>query len=266
MISTLLVTRPQLDAVAVTLSDTGEGRPFLILHGGAGPFSVAGFAELLAGSDEVRVVIPTHPGFNGTPRPPDMSQMQDVASLYAQLLEELDLTDVTVIGNSIGGWIAAELGLLNSHRVGRLVLVDAVGLQIDAHPIVDFFSLTMAQVADLSYADPDRFRINVEAMPAPQKAAMAANRATLQTYGGTTMADPGLLDRLAGISAATLVVWGAADRIVPVEHGHAYANQIPGAQLAIIEKAGHLPQLEAPDEMLSLVWSFIRSGDRNAAS
>ena len=60
--------------------------------------------------------------------------------MLRQLLEELDLTDVTVIGNSIGGWIAAEVALLHSPRITRLVLIDAVGLQIDDHPIVDFFS------------------------------------------------------------------------------------------------------------------------------
>jgi pimeloyl-ACP methyl ester carboxylesterase len=259
--TTQTVTRPDLDDVEVTVNDVGQGLPFVVLHGGAGPVSVAGFADLLARSHEVRVLAPTHPGFGGTPRPTELSQMRDLATLYVHLVEDLDLTDVTVIGNSIGGWIAAEVALLHSPRVGHLILVDAVGLQIDAHPIVDFFSLTMDQVADLSYADPDRFRINVEAMSPEQKAAMAANRATLQTYGGTTMADPGLLDRLAGIDVPTLVVWGAADRVVPAEHGHAYADHIPGARLVILEKAGHLPQLEAPDELLSLVWDFTNSRD-----
>jgi pimeloyl-ACP methyl ester carboxylesterase len=191
-----------------------------------------------------------------------VDQMRDLATLYAQLVEDLDLTDVTVIGNSIGGWIAAEIALLDSPRVTRLVLVDAVGLQIDEHLIVDFFSLTMDQVADLSYAEPHRFRINLEAMSPDQKAAMAANRATLLTYGGTSMTDPGLLARLDQVDVPTLVVWGAADRVVPPEHGRAYADHIPGAHLAVINNAGHLPQLEAPEQLLSLVWDFAHAGER----
>jgi pimeloyl-ACP methyl ester carboxylesterase len=222
---------------------------------------VAAFADLLSQTHGVRVVCPTHPGFNGTLRPDDLERMRDLATLYVELLEELDLTDVTVIGNSIGGWIAAELALLDSPRVNRLVLVDAVGLQVDGQPIVDFFSLTMDQVADLSYAEPDRFRINAETMSADQMSAMAANRATLLAYGGNSMADVGLLGRLDQVDVPTLVVWGAADRIVPPEHGRAYADHIPGARLAVVEKAGHLPQLEAPHQLLSLVWDFAHEGE-----
>jgi pimeloyl-ACP methyl ester carboxylesterase len=259
------VTRPNAHDVDLAISDVGEGTPVLLLHGGAGPFSVAGFADLLVSTHGARVITPTHPGFNGTPRPAEIAQMRDLATLYVHLIEDLDLTDVTVIGNSIGGWIAAEIAVLGSPRIGHVVLVDAAGLRIDAHPTVDFFALTMDQVAELSYANPDGFRIDVDAMSEEQKAMMAANRATLQTYGGTTMADSTLLDRLAQIDVPTLVVWGAADRIVPSEHGRAYADHIPGARLAIIDSAGHLPQLEAPDELLSLVWEFAGSRDRTAS-
>jgi pimeloyl-ACP methyl ester carboxylesterase len=259
------VTRPDAHDVELAISDSGDGPPVLLLHGGAGPFSVAGFADLLVATHAARVITPTHPGFNGTARPAEMTQMRDLATLYVHLIEDLGLSDVTVVGNSIGGWIAAEIALLGSPRVGHVVLVDAAGLQIDAHPIVDFFALTMDQVAELSYANPDGFRIDVDAMSAEQKAVMAANRATLQTYGGTTMADSTLVDRLAQVDVPTLVVWGAADQIVPAEHGRAYADHIPGARLAIIDGAGHLPQLEAPDELLSLVWEFAGSRDRTAS-
>jgi pimeloyl-ACP methyl ester carboxylesterase len=261
VMTTRTVALPDVEAVDLTIADVGDGLLFLLLHGGAGPMSVAGFADLLARSHEARVLAPTHPGFNGTPRSAELSQMRDLATLYVQLLDDLDLSDVTVIGNSIGGWIAAELALLRSPRVGRLVLVDAVGLRIDDHPIVDFFSLTMDQVADLSYANPEGFRIDLDAMSEEQKAVMASNRATLRAYGGDSMADAGLLDRLAQVDIPTLVIWGAADRVVPPEHGRAYADHIPGARLAIVENAGHLPQLEAPDQLLSLIWDFTQTRD-----
>jgi pimeloyl-ACP methyl ester carboxylesterase len=76
------------------------------------------------------------------------------------MLDALDLRDVTVIGNSIGGWIAAELGLLAPQTVSRIVLVDAVGIEVPRHPVADFFALTPAQVAEFSYADPGRFGMN----------------------------------------------------------------------------------------------------------
>jgi len=85
---------------------------------------------------------------------------------------------------------------------------------------------------------------------------MAANRAALQAYGGATMDDATLLERLPAIAIPTLVVWGEADRMIPVEHGHAYAEAIPGAELRLIREAGHLPQLETPELLARLVWGF----------
>jgi pimeloyl-ACP methyl ester carboxylesterase/uncharacterized RmlC-like cupin family protein len=241
--------------VPVTVTERGAGRPFLLLHGGAGPQSVDSFAELLAASG--RVLVPVHPGFGGTPRPEGLDSMAGLGRLYAGLLDELGLDGVTVIGNSIGGWIAAELALAGSPRVSRVVLVDAAGLKLDDHPAADFFSLTMDQVAELSYYEPDKFRINLDALPEPAKAAMAGNRAALATYGGPQMADPALLGRLAGVTVPVLVVWGEADRMIPPENGQAYAAAIPGARLVVIPHAGHLPQLETPGDLFKVVEDFV---------
>jgi pimeloyl-ACP methyl ester carboxylesterase len=85
---------------------------------------------------------------------------------------------------------------------------------------------------------------------------MAGNRAALAVYGGPGMADPGLLDRLPEITVPVLVVWGEADRMIPVEHGRAYAKAIAGARFLLIAEAGHLPQLETPDRLLTAVRDF----------
>ncbi len=253
--------------VPVTYTESGSGQPVLLLHGGAGPFSVAGFAAMMSDAG-YRVVVPVHPGFDGTPRPPELASIAGIAAAYAALLRELNLTSVCVIGNSIGGWIAAELALAESAavdcRLSSVVLVDAAGLQLDSAPVPDFFSLTLDQVAELSYFNPDAFRIDPAALPPERAAAMAGNRATLLEYAGTGMADPGLRDRLPAIAMPVAVVWGAADRMIPVEHGHAYADGIPGAQFRLITKAGHLPQLETPDELLEVVTDFTAAARRRA--
>jgi len=246
--------------VPVTFTEQGSGQPVLLLHGGAGAFSVAGFAELLSSSGAARVITPVHPGFDGTPRPEQLASIASLAAVYGQLLRDLGLSDVCVIGNSIGGWIAAELALAESatpdRRVSSVVLVDAAGLQIDAAPVPDFFALTLDQVFDLSYFNPAAFRIDPATLTAERVATQAGNRSALQVYAGTTMADRTLLGRLPGLSIPALVVWGAADRMVPVEHGRAYAEAIPGAQFRLITDAGHLPQLETPAELLAMVREF----------
>lgn len=246
-------------AVEVTTTEEGAGHPFLLLHGGAGPQSVLRFAGLLAATEPALVVTPTHPGFGGTPRSEGLASVRALAEVYAGLLDALDLGDVSVVGNSIGGWIAAELALLHSARVSSLVLVDGAGLRIEGHPGADFFALEMDEVTNLSYRNPDAFRIDLAALPPEQRAVMAANRAALRTYAGNPMDDPTLLGRLPAITTPTLVVWGVADRIIPVEHGHAYAEAIPGAELQLIEDAGHLPQLETPELLARLVWAFANA-------
>jgi pimeloyl-ACP methyl ester carboxylesterase len=234
----------------------GEGRPYLVLHGGAGPDSVAGLGARLAAETPARVVVPTHPGFAGTPRPDHLNSIAGLAELYQGLLEALELTGVTVVGSSIGGWIAAELALLAPERIRGLVLIDAAGITSAAHPATDFFGLTLDEVIDVSFADPDAHRIDVASFTDEQKAVAAGNRAALLTYGTARMADPGLAARLAGIVVPTLVVWGEADRMLTPGYGREYAAAIPGATFRLLPAAGHLPQLETPDELLAVLHRF----------
>src|ERR1700712_3548448 len=112
-------------AVELTLTSRGQGRAVLLLHGGAGPASVTAFADLLAARRSAQVWAPTHPGFDGTERPAGLETIRHLAEVYVALLAELDLSGVTVVGNSIGGWVAAEMALLDTTRVSGFVLVDA---------------------------------------------------------------------------------------------------------------------------------------------
>jgi pimeloyl-ACP methyl ester carboxylesterase len=251
---TYTVHAGRLGPVQVDVTEQGAGPAFLLLHGGAGPQSVAGFGEMLAATGS-RVMVPVHPGFGGTARP---EYLRGLALAYTHLLDELDLTGVTVIGNSIGGWIAAEMAIHASPRISRVVLVDAGGLEVDDHPAADFFSLTPDQVTEMAYYQPDRFRVDVSALPEQAKAAIAGNRAALQAYTTQGMTDPSLLGQLSAVRVPVLVVWGAADRIYPPEHGEAFAKAIPGAQLVMLDEAGHLPQLEAPSALLAAVLDFTR--------
>ncbi|MEV0942097.1 alpha/beta hydrolase [Micromonospora wenchangensis] len=220
---------------------------FLLLHGGAGPHSMVPFGELLRTTvPGARVIVPTHPGFAGTPPQAGLDSIAALARHYDRLLDQEEhLHGVTVIGNSIGGWAAAEMAALRSPRVGRVVLVDAVGLDVPEQPLSDVSGLTSQRLAALSFHDPARIPVDPD-RPGPDLVA-------LRTYTGMRMTDPTLRDRLAGIDVPTHVVWGASDGIAPVAYGRAYADAIPGARFTLLPDAGHLPQLEAPERLLTAV-------------
>src|SRR6266566_2271175 len=101
------------DGLTVRIDERGSGRPILILHGGGGPQTVAGLA---AGLSRAHVLVPTHPGFAGEPRPEWFDSIDDLALAYLDLLERLDLHDVLVIGSSMGGWIASAMALRDTSR------------------------------------------------------------------------------------------------------------------------------------------------------
>ncbi|MFF5175659.1 alpha/beta fold hydrolase [Micromonospora sp. NPDC000089] len=248
----------------VDLIETGspDGRPVLLLHGGAGPQSMEALVALLADEPGVRVVAPIHPGFGGTPRPETVSSVGDLARLYAALLDQLDLRDVTLVGNSVGGWVAAELALLGSPRIGRLVLIDAVGIDVPGHPVADFFNLTMDEVFDRSFHDPTAFRFDPAGLPPAAQAVAAGNRAALAAYAGGGMSDPGLRPRLGALTLPVLVLWGESDEVVDQDYGRAYAEAVPTARFELLPRTGHLPQMETPELALAALRTVLDPADR----
>ena len=254
--STHNLTIDGIGPVDVAVSQRGQGHPFLLLHGGAGPQSVSAFADLLAGKEPARVITPTHPGFGGTPRPEALGTVRGLAALYVALLDELDLTDVTVVGNSIGGWVTAEMALLGSARISSIVLVGATGIEGPGHPVTDFFALTLDQVFKLSYHNPEPFFVDPATLPPAVQAVAAGNRAALAVYAGTSMSDPSLRGRLSAVKVPTLVLSGESDQIVSPDYGRAFAQAVPGALFQLLTETGHVPQIETPEQLLSAIWTF----------
>ncbi|MCW7941406.1 alpha/beta hydrolase [Streptomyces hygroscopicus] len=243
--------------LAFSVDERGKGHPFLLLHGGGGPQTVAGFAGLLADQRPARVITPVHPGFGGTARPDWLTDVPTLAQVYKRLLDELGLSDVTVVGNSIGGWIAAEMALLGSDRITSVVLVNAAGIHVPEHPVADPFTLTPTELSALSFHDAEKFRIDPSTFSDEQRAAAVANRAALQVYSGPhAMADPSLRERLAKVTNPVLVAWGESDQVVDTAYGRAYAAAIPGSRFELLLRTGHMPQIETPEQLLSTVWDF----------
>ena len=247
------------DGLTIRFDERGNsGRPILILHGGGGPQTVAGIAS---GLSRAHVLVPTHPGFGGEPRPEWFNSIDDLAFAYLELLERLNLRDVLVIGSSVGGWIASAMALRDTlQRISGLVLVNGVGIQVDGHPIVDVSTLAPEKLAALSFHNPAAFRVDPSTITPEQIAARKANTETLYVYDSERLGgDPKLQRRLKYVKIPVLVAWGESDHVADLEYGRVYAESFPKARFEPIPEAGHLPQIEQPERLLNLIRKFSLS-------
>ena len=259
--SPTLDTRPTKNKkVVMKISETGTGRNILVLHGGAGPVTMAGLAAHLAA--HAHVITPTHPGWDGTPRPDSLDNVGALADEYVRYLDEHDLNDVLVVGSSLGGWLGAEIALRDTaHRVTGLVIINGVGVNIPGHPITDISRFTPPEIAKVAFHDPAKFGVGAPP-PTPERIAMMrANQATLAVFAGDPYCyDPTLLSRVKAIHIPTLVLWGESDHVVTKEYGRAYAAAIPNARFETVAEAGHLPWLEQPAATFAVLDRFVAVG------
>jgi len=244
--------------VPLTYLDLGAGPPLLLLHGAGGLPADAPFIAGLA--KHARVIAPTHPGFGRAPLPDWIDNVDDLAYMYLDLLDALDLRDVTLMGFSLGGWLAAEIAVKSTARIGRLILVDSVGIKVSdrlTRDVVDIFATDPDVLKKLSFHDPskapDYSVLSDEAMEI-----VARNREASALYLWEPYAhNPKLPRRLHRIDVPTLVLWGEHDGIVKPAYGRAFAELIPGARFETIPNAGHVPQIEQPDAFLERVTRFL---------
>ncbi|MGY1495213.1 alpha/beta fold hydrolase [Streptomyces sp. QTS52] len=248
----------------LTLTESGPttGRPVLVLHGGGGPATVTPIAEHF--SSTAHTLLPTHPGWNGTPRPDHFTTVADLAAAYLQLLRDRHLSDVLVVGSSLGGWIAAELATADTEGlISGIALMDSAGIEVDGEPIRDFFALDARGVAEYAYHNSERFYVDPATFPAERLALIQSNMAALRIFsGGPAMSDPTLRPRLAGVTIPTLVLWGESDRIATPAYGKEYAASFTNARFEVVAEAGHLPHLEQPARVFALLDAFAAETGR----
>ena len=236
----------------------GAGQPIVLLHGFQQTDSRSRFVQLLGRLGEV--IAPSHPGFGRSARPKDFETIYDVVNLYAAFLDALPYEKVTLVGFSFGGWLASELAVRSCHNIEKLVLVDTVGIKIsdrETPDITDVFNTHPDEVKrrtwhDLAHA-PDFNAMSDEALITRHR-----NWESLSLYAWHPyMHNPRLAYWLPRIGVPTQVLWGASDRIVLPSYGRAFAGLIPGSRFAVIDAAGHQPEIEQPDVFVDHVAAFI---------
>ncbi|MGH6670910.1 MAG: alpha/beta fold hydrolase [Xanthobacteraceae bacterium] len=250
---TLMVNGTRIDLI-----ERGSGRPFLFLH------AENGIEPALAAIDHLakaaRVIAPTHPGYGRSDLPKGMRTIDELSYFYLDMLDQLDLRDLVVVGVSLGAWIAAEIAVKSSARFSKLIMANAVGIKVgerETRDIVDVFALTEKEFLDVAYCDPARGARDYGALPdAEVLAAARAREATARFAWNPYFHNPRLKTRLHRIRIPTLFLWGAQDRMLSDAYGRAYCALIPGARFETIDRAGHFPDHEQPKLFAEKVLAF----------
>jgi pimeloyl-ACP methyl ester carboxylesterase len=268
--------RVALPGAEIGCVEMGEGRPLLLIHGISGSWQ--NWLETIPHlARSHRVIAPDLPGFGSSPMPSWKIDMPAYGRLIHDLCEKLGIgSGATIVGNSLGGFVAAEAVTTAPERFERLVLVSAAG-------IINTWAPEQRAVATayvwktLSPVFARRSR-EVVARPRLRQAVFGRvirypNRLQPELvfeqissglthcpgFGDALHAaiDHDLRERLGAIEMPTLIVWGFDDRVIPVQAALSYHRRISHSRLEIFERTGHVPQLERPRRFNALLDEFL---------
>jgi pimeloyl-ACP methyl ester carboxylesterase len=235
----------------------GAGAPLLVLHHDVGnPGSLQLYDEL---ARQFTVYIPDLPGFGGSERLEWARHPRDLALVLNLFLDELGIDRVTLLGLGFGGWLAAEMAIMNQRRVQRLVVVGAMGIRPKEGFILDQMLIGHKQYVEAGFSDPAGFERIFGAEPSKEvQQAWDYNREVIARIAWRPyMFSLQLPPLLRCLTVPTTVVWGRDDRVVPLECGEAYAQAIPNATLTVVDGAGHFVDMEQPAALTGLLLQAV---------
>jgi len=238
----------------------GSGPTLLFLH----PHDY--FAQHLPWLEQLarhfRVVAPRLPGFGQTPLPEGFRTIDDLAYHTLDLIDVLKLTDITLVGASMGGWVALETCVRSTQRIARLALIGPVGVKFggrEDRDFADIYALPAQDVIRLLFHNPDKFHPDYTDISDEAALEIARDRQSAGLFlWKPYMHNPGLRKWLHRIQVPTLVLHGTQDGFVV--HGHAgkLAEALPNARAQAIAGAGHFPQIEQADATAAAIIAFAQ--------
>lgn len=243
---------------AVRYLEGGSGAPLLFLHGAGGMTPEDPLLAALAAHHHVYA--PYLPGYGETEDCPDLRDMLDYTLLGWDLVAALGLKDPILVGHSMGGMIAAEMAAIAPNDVSRLALICPAGLWMDEHPLPDMFTLMPYEMPAWLFHDPEAGAALMTSGldindPKFLQNYLVRNARQLGMAGKLLfpIPDRGLGQRLYRITAKTVIVWGASDRMIPPIYGPAFQAGIAGSTLITVPEAGHMVILENPAAIVQAV-------------
>jgi pimeloyl-ACP methyl ester carboxylesterase len=243
--------------ISVRLFSDGVGEPIVFLHGASGVPPWGPFFQALA--QRYCVATPEHPGFGTSDNPASIRTIADLAMYYLDFLDGFGADKVHLIGNSLGGWVAAEVAARNCSRIKSLTLLDPAGIRVKGALGVDNFISGPEEAVRNLYFDqtiPDR----IIAQPQTEEQADLAltNRfATAKFAWDPRWFNPALEHWVHRITVPTLVLWGRDDKLFPSAYAARWGELLPNARVEIIPECGHLPHIEKADIAAQKLLGFL---------
>ena len=237
----------------------GDGPPVVILHRDIGTLDRLAFYDELAQSHEV--IVPNHPGYGASPRPDWVASVRDIAVVHRCLLDQLGLSNASLIGLGFGGWIAAEMATFAPSDARRLVLVGPMGVKPPNGEILDQALISYIEYVKEGFHAPGAFERNYGATVTTTQLVQwdLCREMSFRVAWKPYMYNDSLPWLLRGVQSQALIVRGDADRIVPASAAALYAERLPNASSEIIAGTGHLIEMEQPSALARLITSFIAS-------
>ncbi|MBM4255581.1 MAG: alpha/beta fold hydrolase [Deltaproteobacteria bacterium] len=245
----------------IQLRKAGQGQPLVILHGVEGSLDWRAYHRQLA--EHFTVYAPSLPGFDQSRRPEWLESFSDLTRFTLWFLQELDLPKVSLLGHSIGGWLAAEMAVSCPQIVDRLVLAAAAGIQPHKGEITDIFLHGQDSTRQMAFFDlktiPEYEELFGRKPSREEREIVVQNQEnTIRYCWKPYMFNRSLPHLLPRLRVPTLVIWGKDDRIIPLECGEQYQQAIRGARLEVLSQCGHNPHLEKTAQFVGLVREFLK--------
>ncbi|MDT5268395.1 MAG: hypothetical protein QOH49_581 [Acidobacteriota bacterium] len=247
--------------------DTGgtSGSPVVVLLHGLGGNGTNWAFNTPALGQKYRVIVPDQIGFGQSDKPLINYRVGTYVDFLDKLLGQLKVERATLVGNSMGGWIAAAYALKYPSKVERLVLVDAAGFappkEFDLNTLASLNPSTrdeMKRLAGLVFYNP-LFKSDAAIDAGLAQRMSAGDGYTIQRLVESIYHGDDMLDgKLGAIKQPVLLIWGREDGLTPLaREGERFKREIPGAQLVVFEQCGHVPQVEKAAEFNAAVLKFL---------
>jgi len=216
-------------------------------------------------------------GFGRTDKPEVVYTFQLMADFVLDFMKTMGIDKASLVGNSMGGGISMTVATQAPERVEKIVLVDPVGLGRGVSPVMRLMTLPVignvltkpsrkgvVRQMQLCLYDPsqasDDFIDRVAAigtLPGNQRSFLSLLRETSNMAGVKKGIVAYFSARLKRIKSPILVIWGRQDRILPLADGEAAVQKMADVRLHVMDRAGHLPQIDKPEEFNATVLDFL---------